>query len=109
MHVDETSAAELGLVVGEGGGEGALVVVVTVAGRLVLATNIDDDVAGLKKRRVAGANQAGAGVLGDMLAKHVDGQSLVGVEVAVVGADGEGTAIGFDALRCVFDHCSERC
>lgn len=40
-------------------------------------------------------------------AQHVHGQRLVGVEVAVVGADGYGALDDLEALCCLFGHGEE--
>ena len=49
VQVDKTGRGELGGVVGESSGEGALVVVITVGGRGVFAADVDDGVAGGEK------------------------------------------------------------
>jgi len=104
VQIDQAGAAPLGGAAGEGGGEGALVVVVAALGGVVLAAAVDDGVAGLQQGRVAGADQAGVAV-GGQLAQHVDGQGLVGVEVAIVGADLQARrAFGLETLRCRFGH-----
>ena len=98
VHEDQAGAGELGGAAGEGGCEAALVVVVAVALGVVLAADVDNGVAGLEDLGVAGTDE-GRVAVGRQHAQHVDGEGLVGVEVAVVGAD-EGRARSLDAFRC---------
>ncbi|KAH0389227.1 metal-dependent protein hydrolase, partial [Aureobasidium melanogenum] len=86
VHVDQTGGRELGGVVGEGGGELALVVVVALGLIIVDATNVDDGVAGSELFGIAGTDEGAVRVCWKQ-AQQVDGQSLVGVEVAAVGSD----------------------
>ena len=72
MQVDETGGGELGCVGGEGAGEGALVVVVAVGGRGVLAADVDDGVAGGEKGGVTRAEQR-RGLVGGKETEEVDG------------------------------------
>ena len=62
MQVDEAGGGEFGAVVGEGGGEGTLVVVVAIGGGGVFSANVDDGVAGCEEGGVAGAEEGGGGV-----------------------------------------------
>ena len=52
-------------------------------GGVVYAAHIDDGVAFLQLGRVARADKRGGGICGEQ-AEEVDGQGLVGVEVAAV-------------------------
>lgn len=71
---------------GEDGVEGALVVIIAVDGGIVHAAHVHNGVTLLKLDRVTGTNEGGRSV-GGQEAQEVDGQGLVGVEVAagVVG------------------------
>jgi len=64
VHVDETGRREFGGVVGEGGGELALVVIVALGGVIVDTTDIDDGVAGSELFGVASADEGAVGVGG---------------------------------------------
>ena len=86
VHVNKTGRRELGAVLGEGGGELALVVIVALGRIIVDTTNIDDGVAGSELFGVAGTDESAVGVLGEE-AQQVDGEGLVGVEVAAVGSN----------------------
>jgi hypothetical protein len=86
VHVDETGRRELGGVVGESGGELALVVIVALGLIIVDTADIDDGVAGSELFGVAGADESAVGV-GGQQAQQVDGEGLVGVEVAAVRSD----------------------
>lgn len=57
--------------------------VIPVDGGVVYAAHVDDGVAFLQLGWVARANERGGGVCGEQ-AEEVDGQGLVGVEVAAV-------------------------
>lgn len=72
MKVDKAGGGELGGAIGEGGGEGTLVVVVAVGGRGVFTADVDDGVAGREERGVTRA-QEGGGVVGREEAEEVDG------------------------------------
>lgn len=90
VHPDEAGAAQLGCAAGEDGIELALVVIVALCIVVVDAANVADNVAGLEDFGVTGADEGAVGVLGEET-EQVDGESLVGVEVAVVSAnDGRG-------------------
>ena len=90
MHPDEAGAAQLGCAAGEDCIELALVVVVALCIVVVDAADVADNVAGLEDFGITGADEGAVGVLGEE-AEEVDGEGLVGVEVAVVGAnDGRG-------------------
>jgi hypothetical protein len=94
VHPDEAGAAQLGRAAGEDGVELALVVVVALCIVVVDAADVADDVAGLEGVGVTGADERAVGVLGEET-EEVDGQGLVGVEVAVVGAnDGRVCSVG---------------
>lgn len=86
MHVDKTSRRELGRVARESSGELALVVIVALGLVIVDTTDIDDSVAGSELFGVAGADESAVGV-GGQKAQQVDGEGLVGMEVAAVGSD----------------------
>jgi hypothetical protein len=86
VHVDETGRRELGGVTREGSGELALVVIVALGRVIVNTTDIDDGVAGSELFGVTGTDQSAVGV-GGQQAQQVDGEGLVGVEVAAVGSD----------------------
>lgn len=62
VEVDEAGGGEFCGVLGEGGCEGTLVVVVAVAGWVVFAADVDDGVAGGEEGGVAGAYEGGGGV-----------------------------------------------
>lgn len=81
VHVDETGGGKLGLALGEGGCEGTLVMIIAVDGGVVHTTDIHDSVAFLELGGVASTDEGGGGVGGEQ-AEEVDGQGLVGVEVA---------------------------
>jgi hypothetical protein len=84
VEVDQAGRGKLGGVAGEDGVEAALVVVVALCVVIILATDIDDGVAFGKLGGVAGANELGVGVCGEVL-QHGNSQRLVGVEVATAG------------------------
>lgn len=65
--------------------EAALVVIVSVAGGIVFAADVDDGVAGGEERGVAGADEGRGGIAWEE-AEEEDGEGFVGVEVAAVGA-----------------------
>ena len=104
MHPDEAGAAQLGCAAREDGVELALVVVVALRVVVVDAANIADDVAGLEHVGITGADEGAVTVLGEK-AEQVDGQSLVGVEVAVVGAN-DGRVGHLDAFGVWLGHMS---
>jgi hypothetical protein len=81
VHVYQAGGGEFGLVLGEEGGEGALVVIIAVDGGVVDTADIDDGVAFFQLGGIAGAHEWGGGV-GGQETEQVDGQSFVGVEVA---------------------------
>jgi hypothetical protein len=89
VHPDQTSAAQFGCAAREDGIELALVVVVTLCVMVVDAANIADDVAGLEDVGITGADKSAVGVLREE-AEEVDGQSLVGVEMAIVSTNDRG-------------------
>ncbi|KZL86489.1 hypothetical protein CI238_02633 [Colletotrichum incanum] len=101
VHEDEAGTRQLGVLAREGGGEAALVMVVALLAVVVLTANIDNGVAGLEQLGIASADQLGV-VVGGQLAQHVHSQGLIGVEVAIVGADGNGRHL--ESLCCVFGH-----
>lgn len=105
VQVHQAGARQLGGPAGEGRGEGALVVVVAVGGGVVLAADVDDRVALAQQGGVARPHQRRAAVRRQQ-AQHVHGQGLVGVEVAVVRADGDAAA-GLKAFGCAFSHLCE--
>lgn len=62
VEVDESCGGEFGGARGEGGGEGALVVIVAMGGGGVFAADVDDGVAGGEEGGVAGTEEARGGV-----------------------------------------------
>ena len=86
MHPDEAGTAQLGRAAREDGIELALVVVVALCIVVVHAANVADNVAGLEDVGITGADERTVGVLREE-AEEVDGEGLVGVKVAVVGAN----------------------
>jgi len=86
VHVDEAGGRELGVVAGEDGRELALVVVVALLLVAVDSAHVDDGVARLEDVGVARADEGRVFVGGEQT-EHGDGEGLVGVEVAAVGAD----------------------
>jgi hypothetical protein len=86
VHVDKASRGQLGVVSRKDGGELALVMVVPLAGIVVLGADIDDRVAGGQDIGIAGAHERRGGV-GRQETEHGDGEGLVCVEVAAVGAN----------------------
>jgi hypothetical protein len=92
VEVDQAGRGKLGGVAGEDGVEAALVVVVALCVVIILATDIDDGVAFGKLGGVAGANELGVGVCGEVL-QHGNSQRLVGVEVATAGVSALSRAV----------------
>ncbi len=82
-------------------------VVEAIPVRLVFPSNVHHGVAGPKEGRVAGPDQLGVGIDWDVLPEHVDSQGLIGVEVAIVGADGQSSALGFEPFRCILRHLED--
>lgn len=80
VHVHQPRGREPGGVVGEGGREGALVVVKAVSGGVVLAADIDDGVAFGQTGWVARAHERRRGIRREQT-EEVDGESLVGMEM----------------------------
>lgn len=80
VHVHQPRGRELGGVVGEGGREGALVVVIAVSGGVVLAADIDDGVAFGQTGWIARTHE-GRRSIRRKQTEEVDSESLVGVEV----------------------------
>ena len=80
VHVDQARRRQLGRARGECGREGALVVVVAVLGRVILAAHVDDGVTGREKSGVTGADE-GRWIVGGEHAEKVHGECLIGVEV----------------------------
>ena len=68
----------------EGGIEVALVVIVTVGGRDVLAADVDDCVAGGEEGGITGPEKGGW-LVGGKEAEEVNGESFIGVEVPAEG------------------------
>lgn len=99
VQEDKTGAGELCRTVGKGGCEAALMMIETTLLSVVLAANVDNSVAGSQDGRVAGADKRGITVGGEA-AEHMDGEGLVSVEVAIVGANERTVARGLDALGC---------
>lgn len=97
MEVYEPGRGKFGGFVGKCSVEGALVVVVSVLGRVVFAADVYDGVAVGKEGWVTGSEK-GTGVISGEEAEEVDCQSFVGVEVTIVGAN-EGRG-GFDTFGC---------
>lgn len=78
-------------------------VVVAVLGRVILSAHVDNGVAGGEESRVTGADEGGW-VVGGEHAEQVNGESLIGVEVTIVGTD-QGTGIHSHSLG--FCHSEE--
>ena len=72
MHIHQPGGGKLGAVIGEGGVESTLMVVIAIGGWRVLPTNIDDGVAGGEEGGIAGAEEAGWGVCGEET-QEIDG------------------------------------
>ncbi len=81
MEPDEPRRRQLRGARGEGGGEGSLVVVVTVRGGVVFPAYIDDDGACRETRGVAGPKEGGVRVVGQQT-EHGYSEGFVGVEGA---------------------------
>lgn len=64
--------------------------IIAVAGWVILSTNIDNGVTCSQLSRISGTNE-GRGGVGRELAKKVDGQSLVGVEMTTDGKSVSGS------------------
>lgn len=100
----KTRARQLGLAARERHVEAALVVVVAVTVGIVLTANVDNGVARLEDLGIPGSDE-GRVTVGGERPQHVYGESLVGVEVAIVGAD-EGT-VGLEAFGSGFGHLDD--
>jgi hypothetical protein len=88
VEINKPGRRKFGGPVWEGSVEGALMMIIAVRGWLILAANIDNGVTGLQEIRIPGSDECG-GLVGGQQAEHVDGESFVSVEMAIVGADGE--------------------
>lgn len=86
MQVYQPRRGELGLFLGEGGVEGALVVVIAVLDRVVFAADVDDGMAAREQSRIPSAEESAGGVGGEE-AKHVNCQGFIGMEMAIVCSD----------------------
>lgn len=76
-------------------------VIVSIGGGIVLSTDINDGVTGLKKGWISSSDKLRGAVCGEQ-SKHVHRQSLVRVEVAIVGTDGDRG--GLESFRACFCH-----
>lgn len=90
MHPDKTGRRELGVFAGESCAEFTLVVIVAECVVVVNSTNINDDGACREGFGVAGTDERGGSIFWEE-SQEEDGQSFVGVEVAIVSSnDGVG-------------------
>ncbi len=88
VEINKPGRRELGSPVWEGSVEGTLMMIIAVRGWLILTPNVDNGVAGLQEIRIPRSDECG-GVVGGQQAEHIDGESFVSMEMAIVGADGE--------------------
>jgi len=102
VEINKPGRRKLGSPVWEGSVEGTLMMIIAVRGWLIFTANVDNGVAGLQEIRIPRSDECG-GVVGGQQAEHVDGESFVSVEMAIVGADGERRHL--DSFRCCHSQC----